>query len=133
MVMDSQQSRHHSQLAASAAAVDFKPSTSAGMVHKGQTKGQEGDFLPVEVTDRIPLSVKELMAGGVAGALAKSSVAPFERIKILYQVFLIFPNSLVIMPLDHISFPSLLVLYAILLQFIFSFCHLTSFSPWLTY
>lgn len=33
-----------------------------------------------------PNSVKLLIAGGVAGGLSKTAVAPLERIKILYQV-----------------------------------------------
>ncbi|XP_042396953.1 mitochondrial carrier protein CoAc2-like [Zingiber officinale] len=33
----------------------------------------------------IPLVVKELVAGGVAGGVAKSAVAPLERVKILFQ------------------------------------------------
>ncbi|XP_074562100.1 mitochondrial carrier protein CoAc2-like, partial [Curcuma longa] len=34
----------------------------------------------------ILLVVKELVAGGVAGGVAKSAVAPLERVKILFQV-----------------------------------------------
>lgn len=38
-----------------------------------------------------PTYVKQLIAGGVAGGLSKTAVAPLERIKILYQVgFLLF-------------------------------------------
>jgi hypothetical protein len=33
----------------------------------------------------LPLAVRELVAGGVAGGVAKSSVAPLERVKILFQ------------------------------------------------
>ncbi|KAJ0593827.1 putative mitochondrial carrier protein [Helianthus annuus] len=36
--------------------------------------------------DTLPVYVKELMAGGVAGGFSKSAVAPLERIKILVQV-----------------------------------------------
>ncbi|KAF5815336.1 putative mitochondrial carrier domain protein [Helianthus annuus] len=35
--------------------------------------------------DTLPVYVKELMAGGVAGGFSKSAVAPLERIKILVQ------------------------------------------------
>ena len=39
------------------------------------------------VWDRItPHQVKHLVAGGVAGAVSRTSVSPFERLKILYQV-----------------------------------------------
>ncbi|KAF7830456.1 mitochondrial carrier protein CoAc1 [Senna tora] len=35
--------------------------------------------------DAMPVYVKELIAGGFAGALSKTSVAPLERVKILWQ------------------------------------------------
>lgn len=38
------------------------------------------------VLDLVPVYVKELIAGGAAGAFSKTAVAPLERVKILLQV-----------------------------------------------
>lgn len=40
----------------------------------------------VHFVDGLPVYVRELIAGGAAGAFAKTAVAPLERIKILLQV-----------------------------------------------
>ena len=42
------------------------------------------------VLDRVtPHQVKHLLAGGVAGAVSRTAVSPFERLKILYQVMML--------------------------------------------
>lgn len=52
-----------------------------------EKKREEGDMgLPFDgIIESMPVFAKELVAGGVAGGVAKSAVAPLERIKILFQ------------------------------------------------
>ncbi|KAK7311968.1 hypothetical protein RJT34_10475 [Clitoria ternatea] len=54
-------------------------STLAGFVDNASIQRDASCF------DGVPVYVKELIAGGFAGALSKTSVAPLERVKILWQ------------------------------------------------
>lgn len=55
-------------------------STIAGFVDNASIQRKQSSF------DGVPVYVKELIAGGFAGALSKTAVAPLERVKILWQV-----------------------------------------------
>lgn len=52
---------------------------------KGREEGEGGVHWD-GVIEGMPLIAKELIAGGVAGGVAKTVVAPLERVKILFQV-----------------------------------------------
>lgn len=52
----------------------------AGLVENASIQTRDESCL-----DGVPVYVKELIAGGFAGALSKSAVAPLERVKILWQ------------------------------------------------
>lgn len=54
------------------------------MTKKGEER--EPGVLLDGIIEAMPVFVKELVAGGVAGGVAKSAVAPLERVKILFQV-----------------------------------------------
>jgi hypothetical protein len=42
-----------------------------------------------ESSSLLPPAVIHLISGGIAGCVAKSSIAPFDRVKILFQVIYI--------------------------------------------
>ena len=63
--------------------------------------------------DLVPIFLRELIAGGVAGACSKTAVAPLERVKILLQVNFQFINSFFNNSLTFLTMPffSLLFIY----------------------
>lgn len=59
----------------------ISPETSTMLSQEGS-----GRCASVSVRDTLPTYAKELIAGGAAGGIAKTIVAPLERVKILYQI-----------------------------------------------
>ena len=56
---------------------------------QGSTLTSAAANVDVCALDLVPVYVKELIAGGAAGAFSKTAVAPLERVKILLQVCLL--------------------------------------------
>ncbi|KAL8160841.1 hypothetical protein V2J09_012330 [Rumex salicifolius] len=56
------------------------------MAGKSEEEGGGGGYVYLDgLIEGMPVFAKELIAGGVAGGVAKSAVAPLERVKILFQ------------------------------------------------
>jgi len=64
-----------------AAGMEYKPVLGIG--GKLEVKRPDSKDLLLQ---SMPNYVKQLIAGGVAGGLSKTAVAPLERVKILFQV-----------------------------------------------
>jgi solute carrier family 25 protein 16 len=60
--------------------MEYKPVIGVG------AKPEEERSNSKDVLQGMPNYVKQLIAGGVAGGLSKTAVAPLERVKILYQI-----------------------------------------------
>lgn len=60
---------------------------SSGQIDASHESGEKQDakkYMP-EI-HQLPKEIRNIIAGGIAGMIAKSVIAPFDRIKILYQV-----------------------------------------------
>lgn len=76
----------------------------------GSSQGSTISADVMSLVDTLPVLAKTLIAGGAAGAFAKTAVAPLERIKILLQV-----KNLILAFLDHILFQSPCIYHLIIM------------------
>ena len=99
-MLESEASRHqqHQEYAISGPSGSTTPALQAPVSSSGEqttttrsnaTATNKSPSLPTSLLEEIhqlPKEIRNIIAGGFAGMIAKSIVAPFDRIKILYQV-----------------------------------------------